>query len=89
MIDVHVTASNQISSLTTSTQIRAIEKVQNIRSILSNDVINLNDDVIVELEITAGAYGNAMVSFDQSTKLEKFFTVAVNEESTMVVFKHR
>ena len=89
MIEVQATASNQISSITTSAQIRAIEKVQNIRSTLSNDVINLNDDVIVELEITAGAYGNAMVSFDQSTKLEKFFTVAVNEESTMVVFKHR
>ena len=89
MIEVQATASNQISSITTSAQIRAIEKVQNIRSILSNDVINLNDDVIVELEITAGAYGNAMVSFDQSTKLEKFFAVALKEESAMVVFKHR
>ena len=59
-----VTATNSISSLDTTNQIRAIERIQGIQSKVQNPVVNLDGDVVVIMEVVGGAYGDVTVVFN-------------------------
>ena len=95
MIKVTVTATNSISSLNTTNQIRAIERIQGIQSKVQNPVVNLDGDVVVIVEVVGGAYGDITVVFnddvgvDDNISVSKYFLHQLSENNSTLHFKHR
>lgn len=91
MIKVIVTATNSISSLNATNQIRAIERIQGIQSKAQNPVVNLDEDVVVNVDITGGAYGEITVVFvvENNVSLTKYFLNQLNRNISTLHFKHR
>ena len=94
MIRVTVTATNSISSLNTTNQIRAIEQIRGIQSKVKNPVVNLDGDVVVIVKVIGGAYGDVTVVFnvddgvDDNISVSKYFLHQLSENTSTLHFEH-
>ena len=97
MITLTVTATNSISSLNTTNQIRAIERIRGIQSEALNPVVNLNEHVVVSVVVVGGAYGDVTVAFigddgvgvENNVSVSKYFLHELSENTSTLHFKHR